>query len=110
MTLASELEKLKDLLSLSIKIEDFSHNLTVSNNNCLNYLIYVDNKNSVAYYPSSYKFYPKLNKFRADNYVKVAITDTTIPTIIDALSKSSKYIKKIVSNTKKQQLSKDFIK
>lgn len=110
MTLANELEKIKDSLSLSINIEDFSNNITVSNPDCINYLLYIDNENSIAFYPSSYQFYAKLNKFKAVKYVKVKVDDSTIPTIINALYKSNKYIKKIISNIKKYQLSKDFSK
>lgn len=110
MTLASELERIKDTLSLYINIEDFSHNITVSNQDCINYLLYFDVEHSIAYYPSSYQFYDKLNKFRAVDYVKVKVDDSTIPTIINALYKSNKYTKKIISNIKKYQLSQDFSK
>lgn len=110
MTLASELERIKDNLYLSISVEDFSHNITVSNPDCINYLLYFDAENSIAFYPTSYQFYAKLNKFRAVKYVKVKVDDSTIPTILDALYKSNKYTKKIISNIKKYQLSQDFSK
>lgn len=109
MTLDEFLKKIQTIIPSSYQfISDTTANRGIGHCDCLNYIIYIDREFKNMYYALEYTMYPTVNKFKVIKYKKSKINDKILPTIFKSVAKANIYVKKIQSNLKKQDISKDF--
>lgn len=110
MTLDEFIYKIQTIIPSSYQvISNSTSNRGIGHCDCLNYIVYIDREFKNMYYPLEYAMYPSVNKFKIIKYKKTKITDKILPTIFKSVAKANIYVKKIQSNLKKQDITKDFV-